>query len=156
MKYILLFSICFCFLSCKKDSGSNNPSNTRLLTNSDWKYDNGGIGDASGNIIVDFNTAGIMIPSCTLDNTIHFNASGNGTIAENANVCSGLPATTPFTWSFSSNETVLNLSAGAIAGIGGSFKIKELSDTKLTLLKDTTASLLGSTTAVTAVVNLKR
>jgi hypothetical protein len=67
-------------------------------------------------------------------------------------VCSGSPATSAFTWSFSNNETVLDVSSGAIAGIGGSFKIKELSDTKFTLLKDTTITGLGATTAV---VNLK-
>ena len=155
MKYTLLFGIFFCILSCKKDSDSTTSKNTQLLTSADWKYDNGGIGDANGNIVVDFTTAGITIPTCTLDNTIRFNANGNGTVAENANVCSGLPATTPFTWNFSSNESVLNISGGTIAGIGGSFRIKELSETRLTLLKDTTASVLGSTTAVTAVVNLK-
>ena len=155
MKYILLFGLCFCFLSCKKDSGSTTSKNTQLLTSADWKYDNGGIGDANGNIVVDFAAAGINIPTCTLDNSIHFTANGNGTVAENANVCPGFPATTPFTWNFSSNESVLNISGGTIAGIGGSFRIKELSEIRLTLLKDTTTSVFGSTTAVTAVVNLK-
>jgi len=155
MKYTFLLIVSISFLACKKDSDSKESGKTQMLSSADWKYDNGGIGDASGNIILDFTAAGIPIPTCTLDNSIRFNANGNGTVSENADVCSGVPATTPFTWSFSSNETVLNISAGAIAGIGGSFKIKELTDTKLTLLKDTTASILGTTTAVTAVVNLK-
>jgi hypothetical protein len=35
-----------------------------------------------------------------------------------------------------------------VAGIGGSFKIKELSSTKFTLLKDTTITGVGSATMV--------
>ena len=122
-----------------------------MIASAEWKYDNGGLGDASGNIVIDFSTTN-FIPACTFDNSIRFNANGTGIVSENANVCTGAPATTNFNWSFSSNETVLNLSGGAVAGIGGSFKIKELSSTKLTLLKDTTAPVIG---AVTAIVNLK-
>ena len=151
MKYTLFtLAISFLILSCKKDSSSST-SKTDQITSADWKYDNGGIGDASGNILVSFTTLG-TIPSCSLDNTIHFNSNGSGTVSENANVCSGATATTPFTWSFASNETVLNVSSGAIAGIGGNFKIKTLSGTQLSLLKDTTVTGYGS---VTAIVNLK-
>lgn len=145
----LVIGICICALACKKDSSSGNK--TQLLTTADWKYDNGGIGDANGNILFDFSTLGV-IPACSLDNTIHFDTNGNGTASENTNVCSGVPATSSFTWNFSANETVLNVSGGAVAGLGGSFKIKTLSSTKLTLLKDTTVSGFGS---VTAVFNLK-
>lgn len=144
----LILACCISLLSCKKSS--DTPAKSQELTSSDWKYDSGGISDANGNIIVDFSTTG-TIPSCSLDNTIHFDANGTGTVYENANVCPGAPASTAFTWSFSSNETVLNLSVGAIAGIGGNFGIKELSATKLSLLKDTT--YMG--TQVKAVVNLK-
>jgi hypothetical protein len=90
----------------------------------------------------------LSCPPCTLD----INSNNSGTISENTNVCPNAPATSAFTWSFSSNETVLNVSAGAVAGIGGSFRIKELSGTRLSLLKDTTVTGLG---AVTAIVNLK-
>jgi len=149
MKPCLLILACSIgFLSCKKSS--DTPTKTDQITKSDWKYDNGGVSDANGNIIVDFSTTG-TIPACSLDNTIHFNADGTGTVYENANICQGASATTPFTWSFASNETVLNLSAGAISGIGGSFQVKEISATKLSLLKDTT--YMG--TQVKAVVNLK-
>jgi hypothetical protein len=151
MKYTLfILAASLLTLSCKKDSDSST-SKTDQITSADWKYDNGGVGDANGNILVSFSTLG-TIPSCSLDNTIHFNSNGSGTVSENANVCSGAPATTPFTWSFGSNETVLNLSGNAIAGIGGSFKIKSLSNTQLSLTKDTTIAGYGS---VTAVVNLK-
>lgn len=150
MKYtLLLLGIFFCIASCKKDSNSST-SKTDQITSADWKYDNGGFGDASGNILISFSTLGV-IPSCSLDNAIHFNSNGTGTVSEGANVCSGAPATTSFNWNFSSNETILNLSGGAIAGIGGSFKIKTLSGTQLSLLKDTT--YMG--TSATAIVNLK-
>lgn len=150
MKYTFLFFwICFCVLACKKDSGSGDK--TQQLTSADWKYNNGGISDANGNVIIDFSTTG-TIPSCSLDNTIRFNSDGSGTVSENTNVCNGTPATTNFTWNFASNQTLLNVSGGAVAGIGGSFKIKTLSNTQLSLLKDTTVSGFGS---VTIVVNLK-
>ena len=151
MKYtLLIIGLCFSLLSCDKDS---DPSvdKTQQLTSADWRYDNGGIGDANGNILIDFSTTG-TIPPCTIDNTIRFNSNGSGTISENSNVCSNAPATSSFTWSFSNNQTVLNVSAGAVAGTGGSFRIKEFSDTKFSLLKDTTITGFG---AVTAVVNLK-
>jgi len=152
MKYtLLIIGLCFSVLSCDKDSNPATVDKTQQITSADWKYDSGGIGDANGNILIDFSTTG-TIPACTIDNTIRFNSNGSGTISENANVCSNAPATSAFTWSFSNNQTVLNVSAGAVAGIGGSFRIKELSDTKLSLLKDTTVTGFG---AVTAVVNLK-
>ena len=151
MKYtFFILAASFLLLSCKKDSNSST-NKTDEISSADWKYDNGGIGDASGNILVSFTTLG-TIPTCSLDNTIHFNSNGSGTVAENTNVCSGAPATTSFTWSFGSNETILNVSSGAIAGIGGNFKIKILSSTQLSLLKDTTVTGYGS---VTAIVNLK-
>lgn len=154
MKYTFLLIVSITFLACKKDSDSKESGKTQMLTSAEWKYDTGGIADANGNIIADISTIG-GIPPCLLDNSVRFNADGTGTVSENADVCTGLPATSPITWSFSSNETVLNLSAGAIAGIGGNFKLKELTDAKLALFKDTTASILGTTTPVTVVINLK-
>jgi hypothetical protein len=148
MKYILLFTICFCFLSCKKNSdSSNNPDKTQTLTSADWKYDNGGIGSSNGTILVDFATVNV-IPSCSLDNSVRFNANGTGTVAENTNVCSGAPASSVFSWNFSSNQTALTVSGSAVGGIGGTFTIKELSSTRLTLLKDTTVSGIGATTVI--------
>lgn len=149
--FFFLLGICFCALSCNKNnSNSNEQGKTQLLASADWKYDSGGIGSSGGTILVDFTTIGV-VPDCALDNTIRFNANGNGTVAENSNVCSGMSATSNFTWSLSSDETILNVSGGAVAGIGGSFKIKELSATKLTLLKDTSITGFSGT----AIINLK-
>ncbi len=146
----LIIACCLSFFSCKKDSNSDQSSNTQILTNAEWKYDSGGLSDANGNIIADITTIA-NVPSCLLDNSVRFNSDGTGTVSENANVCPSAPATSPINWSFASNETVLNLSGGAIAGIGGSFQIKELSTTKLSLLKDTT--LMGLSGKV--ILNLK-
>jgi hypothetical protein len=146
MKYtVFTLALSFSLLACKKDSSTSDTS-SQQISSADWKYDTGGIGDANGNII--FNFPAGTIPTCTLDNTIHFNSDGTGTVAENATVCPGTPATSNFTWSFSTDQKVLNVSAGAVAGIGGSFKIKELSSTKFTLLKDTTITGVGSATMV--------
>jgi len=151
MKYtFLILGICVCGWSCKKDADSGGDK-TQLLTSADWKYDNGGIGDANGNILFDFSSFG-AIPDCSLDNSVRFNSGGTGTVSENANVCSGAPATASFTWSLSSDQNNLNVSGGAVAGISGNFKIKTLSSSKLTLTKDTTVSGYGS---VTAIFNLK-
>ena len=152
MKYILLLFISFCFIACGKDSDPDTTSeNTQQLTSAEWKYDNGGIGNANGIILIDFSTLTI-IPVCMFDNSVRFHADGNGIMAENGNVCTGAPATSNFTWNLSSDGKTLNLSSAVIAGIGGSFKVKEISPTKLTLLKDTTFPIYG---AGTAVVNFK-
>lgn len=146
--HLLIIACCISFFSCKKSS--DTPTKTDQLTSSDWKYDSGGVSDANGNIIVDFSTIG-NIPDCLLDNTIHFNTNGSGTVSENTNVCPGAPATSNFTWSLTNNETTLNLSSGVVAGIGGNFQVKDLSATKLSLLKDTT--YMGAQAKV--VINLK-
>lgn len=154
MKYtLLILAICFSVISCKKDSSSsnnNNPdTNTQQLTSANWKYDAGGVGDANGNILFNFTSS---LPACSLDNTARFRSDGTGTIFENGDVCPNAAASSNFTWNFSSNQTVLNVSSGAFAGIGGSFKIHTLSATQMTLLKDTTVTGFGS---VTAVIKLK-
>jgi len=152
MKYLLLtLLISICFLSCKKDNDSEVSDKTSLLTSTAWKYDSGGVGDANGNILLDFATSGI-IPACSLDNSVKFEPNGSGIGYENTNVCASAPASSNFNWSFQTNQTILNVSGSAVAGLSGNFKIKELTNAKLTLLKDTTVSPFGS---VTAIFNLK-
>lgn len=152
MKYaILLMAICLSFASCQQENEPDEPTKTETITSADWKYDNGGIGDANGNISINFSTI-TVIPACTFDNSLRFNSTGQGIAYENLNVCSGAPATSNFTWSLSNNETQLNFSGNAVGGLSGNFRIKELSSTKLTLLKDTTVTGFG---AVTAIFELK-
>lgn len=148
MKYaILLMAVYFSVLSCKQNSTSNQPAKTEMITSADWKYDNGGFGDNNGNITIHFSTIS-FIPSCTFDNSMRFTSNGQGIAYENLNVCAGAPATANFNWNFSNNETQLNISGNAVGGLSGNFRIKELSSTRLTLLKDTTVTGFGTVTAI--------
>lgn len=151
MKYIFLLFGVISVLGCEKDSDDQDSDKVQLLTAAEWKYDSGGIGDANGNIILNFSSTS-FIPACTFDNSVRFMANGDGTALENANVCPGVPASSIFRWSLTSNETVLAITGGAVAGLGGNFRIGTLSTTALQLLKDTTVSGFG---AVTAVFNLR-
>jgi hypothetical protein len=151
MKYfILIAATCFLFGACKKSS--SGPSNTELITSATWKYESGGLDpDKNGTIDVTIESLNI-IPGCLLDNTGKFNSDGTGINDEGATKCSTtLPQTTPFGWSFLTNETILNITGSGFAGLGGQFKIRELSSVKLSLTKDT--SISGFST--TLLVNLK-
>ncbi len=153
-KFLMLLALPFFFLSCDKnddDNGTEESAKTKLITASSWKYDTGGIGDANGNISLNFTSLPAFIPPCLLDNSAEFKADGTGTSYENANVCVATPISTNFNWNFLSNETVLNISGNAVAGLSGQFKIKDLNATQFTLLKDT--AFMGA--AVTIVVKLK-
>jgi hypothetical protein len=69
-----------------------------------------------------------------------FTANGSGTFDEGATKCnSGDPQTTNFTWNFTSNGSVLNVSAGIIAGQSGSFPVIALDDNKMVLEATITA-----------------
>ena len=152
MKYaLLLMAVIFSFISCKQDDAPDEPTNTEMITSSDWKYENGGVGDANGNISINFSTL-TVIPACAFDNSLRFNSNGQGVAYENQNVCASAPVTSNFNWSFTNNETALNVSGNAVAGLSGNFRIKELTSTRLTLLKDTTVTGFG---AVTAIFQLK-
>jgi hypothetical protein len=82
---------------------------------------------------------------CDTDGFLLLAANGTGTVDEGPTKCDpGFPQSAPITWSFSTNETVLNLNGGGVLGINGQFKILELTDIKLSLSKDTTIPFLGS------------
>ncbi|MGN6164222.1 MAG: hypothetical protein ACTHOF_06765 [Flavisolibacter sp.] len=154
MKYFILsISICFAFLSCKKDdSSSDKQTKTDLITSGSWKYESGGADiDKNGSIDVDLESTG-QIPACLLDNSATFNANGTGINDEGATKCdNSLPQTTTFTWAFVNNETAINIAGSAFAGISGQFKVVTLTDTKFTISKDTTVSSFPAT----LIVNLK-
>jgi hypothetical protein len=145
MKYfILIAGTCFLFGACKKSS--SGPSNTDLLTSQTWVYDNGGADlNADGTIDLNFSA---VIPACSLDNSAKFNSNGTGVGSENTMVCAGAAPTSAFNWTFSNNETVLNISGNVITGLSGAFKIMTLTSTSLGLSKDTTVTGLGPATAI--------
>ena len=84
-----------------------------------------------------FEQTGVFQP-CMLDNTGKFNADGSGVADEGATKCNvAAPQTSPFTWSFTNNESMLSVVGGGFFGFGGAFMVKTLTATQLTVSKDT-------------------
>ncbi|MFL5808156.1 MAG: hypothetical protein ACJ749_01465 [Flavisolibacter sp.] len=158
MKYTLCTIAIFLLVSCGKDKDNNQPqqpTKTELISKSSWKYESGGVDqDKNGTFDISFATLGILQP-CILDNTATFTANGSGTTDEGTTKCNpSVPQTSPFVWAFANSETAINIS-GSIIGLGGQFKILALTDTKLSLSKDTTITLIGPPTPVALIVNLQ-
>lgn len=152
MKYpialVLLLSLTL--LSCSK-KGSSGPTKTELLTSATWKFDRVGLDlDKNGSIDADLPPG--YVQSCDTDNSITFKTDFTGIGDEGATKCDPAdPQTDTFTWSFQSNETVINFPSVLIAGISGDVRIKQLTATDLDLLKD----VVVSGTTVTVVIELK-
>ena len=78
------------------------------------------------------------------DNTGTFNSDGTGTTDEGPTKCDpSIPQTAAFTWQFKNNETEMQVYGSGLFGLGGQFKILELSETKFRLSKDTTLTFPG-------------
>ena len=127
--------------SCQKDDTANPPAaktKTELISASAWKYNDAKI-DTDNNGTGDQPIPAGVVEACTTDNTIVFASNGNGTVDEGPSKCDPAdPQSFPFTWNFTSTETVLNFSSSLFAGIGGDFKIISLTDTELILSKSLT------------------
>lgn len=151
MKKVLYFlPILFLATSCDKDDDDNTPAGktkTQTLTQASWKFETAGIDvNKDGTIDTDLSS---QINACYKDNTLKFETNGSGTADEGATKCtSGASQTTTFNWVFASNETQLNITGNAVLGYGGQYKIVTLSDTKLSLSKDTTLPIIGASTLV--------
>jgi len=154
-KFFILSIFSFVFFSCDKDDSSSpatTTSNTTILTQQSWKFNNAGLDpNKDGTIDQDISS---QVTACLKDNSVSFASNGSGTVDEGATKCNPTtdPQTVPFTWSFASNETLININGNAIAGKGGQYKIVGLTSTQLSLSKDTTVAIIGATTFV---VNLK-
>ena len=121
----------FCFTACGKDP-VHVKTNTELVTQSTWKFDNAKVGG---------NDVSAFVQVCQKDNIITFVSTGSGTLDEGASKCnSGDPQTTPFTWNFASNETVLHVSTLLFTGGSSDFTIVALSETQLILSQNITIS----------------
>jgi hypothetical protein len=156
MKYLAIVLLFGSLLSCKKKK-DEPPTKTEMLTSSSWKYESGGIDqDRNGTVDFTFESTGLLQP-CILDNTGTFSSNGTGVADEGATKCNTTAAqTTAFTWNFQNNETELQVLGSGLFGLGGKFKIKELTSTRLALTKDTTVTLSGMPpTTVGLIVNLK-
>lgn len=126
--------------SCQKDESTNNTPKTKteLITSASWKYNDAKI-DTDNNGTGDVALPAGFIESCQTDNVIIFAAGGTGTVDEGAFKCDPAdPQSIPFTWSFTSNETMINFSSAVFAGIGGDFKIISLTETELKISQQVT------------------
>ena len=153
-KFFILAIFSFVFFSCDKDDSSSpgtTTSNTTILAQQSWKFNNAGLDpNKDGTIDTDVSS---QVLACLKDNSVTFAANGSGTVDEGATKCNTAdPQTLPFTWSFASNETLININGNAIAGKGGQYKVVALTSTQFSLSKDTTVPIIGATTFV---VNLK-
>jgi hypothetical protein len=129
---LLLVTVVGC---SKDDDGDQTPApktKTELLTKATWKFS-----DAKVN---GFSVASFL-DDCETDNTATFVAGGNGTANEGGTKCdSGDPQTSPFTWTFQTNETVLFVSTPLFTGGNSTFTIVSLTDTQLVVTQDITVS----------------
>ena|SRR5688572_27177225 len=149
--YCLILSLCVLITACDKDD--DEPTKTELLTSGSWKFNDGGI-DIDNNGAIDLAFGPGTLPACLIDNSGTFNTNGTGVNDEGLTKCMPTdPQSTNFNWSFQSNETVLSISGSGVLGISGQFKVLDLTDSKLTLSKDTT--LTGFPSSVGLIVNLK-
>ena len=138
-KFLVLALSGFALLGCEKDDDDKESEKTGLLVQQSWKFQSAGIDmDKDGD--EDAQLPPGTLQTCLTDNVITFTANGSGTVAEGATKCDpAAPDNTPFTWSFASNETAINFTGSVIAGTeGGQFRIVTLSNTQLSLSKDTT------------------
>lgn len=135
------------FVSCdKKNDDDDNPppakTKTEHITTSTWKLS---AATANGMNAMSF------IENCYKDNIGTFvstaEGAGTGTIEEGTTSCNPSSASS-FTWTFQSNETVLNMSATFIPFGTGTFNIQTLNETSLVLQQQMTLPVLGSANVI--------
>ena len=150
MKYSFFSFCCLCvaMIACKKD---DDPTKSEIITQKPWYYEEAGL-DQDKNGTIDIPPpAGFLMP-CVTDNFITLAADGTGVVDEGPTRCAPqTPQTAPISWQLTNNETTLVLGGGSIIGISGQFRLNALTDTRLSLSKDTTIS--GFPLAI--VINLK-
>ena len=123
--------------SCSKDDDDPPASKTKteLLVKSSWKFSDAKVSGVS---------VAAFLQACQKDNVATFLAAGTGTADEGATKCDAAdPQTTPFTWNFQTNETILFISTPLFTGGNSSFTILSLTETELVVSQNMTIS--GST-----------
>jgi hypothetical protein len=131
---LLLLGSLFTLTQCSKnnDDDSTAKTNTELITQSTWKFSDAKVGGFS---------VAAALKACEKDNTVTLVANGTGTADEGATKCNvGDPQNTPFTWTFQSNETVLNVSTILFTGGSSTFTIVSLSESTLVVSQDISVS----------------
>jgi hypothetical protein len=133
------------FVSCDKKDDPAEPQKTKTdhITASSWK-----LSAATANGI---SVMAVPQISCMIDNTGTFvkvaEGNGTGTIAEGTTICTPTTAGN-FTWTFQTNETILNMSATLIPGGSGTFNIQTLNATNMVLQQNMTLPVIGAASVV--------
>ncbi len=131
---LCVVSVCF-FSGCQKKDPPSTKSKTQLITQAPWKFSQAGI-DQNNDGVIDISLPPGILLACATDNLFLFKEDLSGVIDEGPTKCSATsPQMSPFMWKFLNNETEIDFSTPIIAGIGGTAKIVELSETKFTLSK---------------------
>ena len=122
---VLIAANFFIFSSCDKNDDPPPPQKTKteLITQGSWKFSTA---TANGS------DASSYLQACQKDNFYIFLVGGTGTVNEGPTTCNaGDPQTTPFTWAFASNETILNVNAPFFSNTSNSFTLISISETQL-------------------------
>ncbi|MEJ7768819.1 MAG: lipocalin family protein [Chitinophagaceae bacterium] len=126
---------CLCLAACSKSGSSKEKTKTELISSTSWKFSQAGI-DPDNNGTIDIPAPAALIEPCVTDNKVTFKSDKSGTVDEGAIKCNAAdPQTSTFTWSLSSNESMITFSGAVIAGIGGEAKIVEITDSRFVLSK---------------------
>jgi hypothetical protein len=121
---VLITSTFFIFSSCNKDDDPPVPkTKTQLLTQGTWKFKSASAGGT------DYSSS---LQACQKDNVYTFITGGNGTTDEGLLKCN--PAdnqTTSFTWIFTTNETVIQVSSAFFTNTSNNFDLISLTETEM-------------------------
>lgn len=153
MKFFSSIAVVFTLwlAGCTKKSDPPPPNKTDHITASAWTYESAGI-DADKNGTIDFALPANTFAACQLDNSISFKANNTGITDEGATKCNASdPQTSNFNWSFTDNETNLQVSGNSFAALNGKFKIQTLNATNFSLSRDT----VYASQNVAIILNLK-
>ena len=125
-----LFTVLLVLASCKKDDNPAPKTKTDLIATATWKFSAATVGGSD---------VSAFLQACQKDNILTFAAAGSGTVDEGPVKCNmSDPQTNPFTWSFASSETILNVSATLFTGGSSVFTIVSLSATQLIVSQNIT------------------
>lgn len=149
-----IFSSLFCLvvlsvslLCCKKNSDSQTatPTKTDLISASAWTYQDGGIDNNRDGVVDAGSSFSVLLPSlvpaCRTDNLLTFKKDNTGLVDEGSTKCTSTdPSQTSFNWNFVDNEASLTVSNNVFSLFNGKSKIVALSETSLSLTRDTVLS----------------
>jgi hypothetical protein len=130
---IILFAVTLATAACSKSSTKKTKADQ--ISSATWKFSQAGV-DFDNNGTIDVAAPVTLLQPCITDNIITFKSDKTGIVDEGATKCATTdPQTSNFTWSLSSDETIITFSAAIIAGVGGDAKIIDLTDTNFRLSK---------------------